>query len=335
MSIDLKSLAKESKLLFAIELKPLQGSRFQPTGFPSLGAATYQTTAGVNLLVESPQSMANRLESVCWDDAAEKPQAALAGISYIRVERQKKYLTSSITEAHRINSPYILKGKDQSFFVTLKTALEPFAVGPINWKMLAEILLKFDVSTLLHGVFLANSELAGGRLRVARSLSAFIEAEGVRTAVSGGVKNDLVNPSGDTSKGFGNVPFTREEYTAEKITLYCNLDLAQIRGFGLGEKVERLLMLLALYKVRAFLDGELRLRTACQLDVKDSKIIATRPSGFALPALGEIESDLKLAIADCKSLMKDATLVTYDEKILTKKEKAEGAAAELADAEDK
>ena len=29
-------------------------------------------------------------------------------------------------------------------------------------------------------------------------------------AASGGVKNDTVNPKGDTAKGFGNVPFARE-----------------------------------------------------------------------------------------------------------------------------
>ena len=39
--------------------RPVQGDRFQPTGFPSLGAATYQTKDGVKLLVESAQSMAN------------------------------------------------------------------------------------------------------------------------------------------------------------------------------------------------------------------------------------------------------------------------------------
>ncbi len=43
MSIDLSTLSKMPRLLFEIPLKPLQGQRFQPTGFPGLGAATYQT----------------------------------------------------------------------------------------------------------------------------------------------------------------------------------------------------------------------------------------------------------------------------------------------------
>ncbi len=34
------SLQNEPRLLIEAELKPVQGSRFQPTGFPDLGAAT-------------------------------------------------------------------------------------------------------------------------------------------------------------------------------------------------------------------------------------------------------------------------------------------------------
>jgi CRISPR-associated protein Csb1 len=93
-------------------------------------------------------------------------------------------------------------------------------------------MLRFDVGSLIHGLFLSakinNRTLAGGRLRVARALSAFIEATGVRVAASGGVKNDHVNPSGDTKTGFGNVPFSRDEFTAESIDCHVNLDLAQI-----------------------------------------------------------------------------------------------------------
>ena len=53
MSIDLAPLEKSTRLLFTIELRPLQGDRFQPTGFPSLGAATYQSRDGAKLLVET------------------------------------------------------------------------------------------------------------------------------------------------------------------------------------------------------------------------------------------------------------------------------------------
>ena len=129
------------------------------------------------LLVESAQSMANRLEAVCWDEAAQDLAAPLRGLSYVRVERGGKYLTSSIVEAHRLNSPYILESPDRSFFEALQGAFGVMEGGPIDRKLLAGTLLRYDANSLIHGIFLAKKELAGGRLRVARALSAFIEAE--------------------------------------------------------------------------------------------------------------------------------------------------------------
>jgi CRISPR-associated protein Csb1 len=312
--IDLKPLDQANRVLFRVPLRPLQGDRFQPTGFPSLGAATYQTKDGQKLLVESAQSMANRMETACWDLARNGPVKALDGISHVTVTRKKKFLTDSMLEAHRINSPYLLEGKDRKFFEDLRTQLGGLEEGPIDRKKLAEVLLKYDVGSLIHGVFLAKKELAGGRLRVARALSAFIEASGVNIAASGGVKNDHVNPSGDTKSGFGNVPFARDEFVAEHIDCYVNLDLAQIRGFGLDDKVQNLLVLLALHRVRKLLDGDLRLRTACDLEPEDREyLVATRPAGYRLPSLRELDDAVKSAIENCKSLMVHTTVAFEDE----------------------
>lgn len=308
MSIDLSALETASRLLFTVPLKPLQGDRFQPTGFPSLGAATYQTQSGAKLLVESAQSMANRLESTCWDASTNQPVAALAGISHVKVTQKGAFLTDTMLEAHRLNSPYLLESKkDGSFLASLKSTLGGLDSGPIDRKLLASVLLKYDVGSLLHGVFLAKKELAGGRLRVPRAISAFIEASGVRVAASGGVKNDHVHPGrveGDSKNNFGNIPYARDEFTAERIDLHVNIDLAQIRGYGLGENAERLLILLALYRVRRLLDGDLRLRTACDLEpVNRDSIAATRPAGFELPSVNAIEQDLAPAIQACSAMM--------------------------------
>lgn len=319
MNIDLSKLDNTHRILFNIPLRPIQGDRFQPTGFPSLGAATYQTKDGTKLLVESAQSMANRLEATLWDEAAQKPVGDANGISYIRVERNGQFLTSSILEAHRINSPYLLEGGDKTFFEELKASLGGLAEGPINRKLLAETLFKYDSNALLHGVFLAKKELAGGRLRIARALSAFVEAEGVELAASGGVKNDHVNPSGDTSQGFGNVPFSRDEYTAQKIVLYVNLDLDQIRGYGLGQDATRLLIVLALYKVRALLSGSLRFRTACDLEPEEDTVFAVRPSDFVLPSLTELSAALKNAVQLNATVFKQ-TVVQFNDKLSKGKE---------------
>lgn len=333
MSIDLSVLNNVNRLLFAIPLEPLQGHRFQPTGFPSLGAATFQTQHGTSLLVESAQSMANRLELTVWDEATNDLKPQLHGLSHVRVLRNGAFLTDTILDSHRINSPYLLMGKDQGFFNKLKEELGGLAEGPINRHKLVEVLLKYDIGSLLHGTFLAKKELAGGRLRIARAISSFIEADTVGVAASGGVKNDHVNPSGDTKSGYGNVPFARDEFTAERITLYVNLDLAQIRGYGLGADVVKLLILLSLYKLRALLDGSLRLRTACDLRATADAVSATSPAGFDLPGTDALLNDLQTAIAACKDRM-SVTQVTFNDELKKGKDEDHKTATEVDEADD-
>ena len=293
MSIDFFSLSGQPRLLIEATLKPVQGTRFQPTGFPNLGHAAYEAPdgAGQVVLVESAQSMANRLEAVCWDEVEDDWVAPLKGLPLVKVvDADNEPLTNSVLEAHRLNSPYILEGKDQTVFDILKERLADMEEGRVNFGELARVLLEFDANALLHGVFLSKKTLVGGRLRLPRALSAFIEATDAKPVTSGGVKNDSVNPSGDTSKGFGNVPFARDEWTSKKIAAYFNLDLRQIRSFGLGKEVEKLLIALALFKIQKFLDEGLRLRTACDLDLVEHRV--TRPEAFALPSLEALCDEL-------------------------------------------
>src|SRR5947209_6591576 len=107
-----------SRLLLDVPLRPAVGSRFQPTGFKDIGAAVFDrpvprpdgTTEWVSsVLVESTQSMANRLEATAWDAAAERPVELFDGLPYVRVVRDADgtYLTSSRTEAHRLASAFV------------------------------------------------------------------------------------------------------------------------------------------------------------------------------------------------------------------------------------
>lgn len=290
--MNLTALKDQPRLLLKAALKPIQGTRFQPTGFPDLGAATYDGPDGRKmLLVESAQSMANRLEAVCWDVVADDWLTPLKGLPVVKVkDKAGKSLTNSVLEAHRLNSPYILEGKDKSFLDTLKSELAIAEKGIVDIKKLTATLLKYDTNALLHGVFLAKKEIAGGRMRLPRALTAFIEAEGVTVAASGGVKNDAVDPSGDTAKGFGNVPFHRDEYCGS-ITAFFNLDLALIRGFGLGADVEAMLIAIALFKIQRLLRDGLRLRTACDLEVVGD-LVVQRPKDFSVPSLVELEKAL-------------------------------------------
>lgn len=327
--LDLSSLDSQPKLLFSVDLQPVQGRRFQPTGFPDLGAATFEapdfdsktnTWRTVScLLVESAQSMANRLEAAAWDEATQDLKPELKGLSYVRVTNTDgSYFTSTVEEAHRINSVYVEKADGGAFHKRLKEEIGYDEKKPIDRRRFVSVLARYDTASLLHGVFL---ESIGGRLRVARALSGFIEAEEVRVAASGGVKNDIANPTGKTvgggkaAEGYGNVPFSRDEYVAAKITAYFNLDLAQIRGYGLGAEATRMLTLLALYKIRAFLDGDLRLRTACDFRVDgDGSLAAVNLPGFTLPPLDVLAAALSGdhgAIAACRGQMAGVTVAKY------------------------
>ena len=294
MSLNLSALDRTPRLLLQAPLQPVQGTRFQPTGFPDLGAATYDGPDGTPmLLVESAQSMANRLEAVCWDEVADDWVEPLRGLPLVKVlDKAGNPLTNSVLEAHRLNSPYILEGKDKTVFKMLQDRLAHMEEGRVDIRELAATLVQVDTNAAIHGVFLAKKDLAGGRLRLPRALSSFVEAGDVRLAPSGGVKNDAVDPSGDTAKGFGNVPFARDEYVSPRITAYFNIDLSQLRAYGLGEATTELLIALALYKIRLFLEEGLRLRTACDLELVGEPAI-TRPDGnFELPPRDELEAAL-------------------------------------------
>lgn len=320
-TINYQTLAQAPRLLMECELKPLQGDRFQPTGFADLGPARYTAPRRPTgwdkqdkdkrdpnaweqvemLLVESAQSVANRLETAIWDDAADDLIPELTGLPYILVKQGERRLTNSILEAHRINSPYILEGGDKSVFEKIRSDAAGLETGPVRLRDLAKLVFKYDPNAVLHGVFLAKSELAGGRLRMTRLISGFIEAQKVNEATSGGVKNDRVDPSGDTKKGFGNVPFHRSEFVAASIKAYFNLDLALLRGYGLPDEANRLLIALALFKIQKFLRTGLRLRTACDLEPTSSGLKAKRPDTFTLPDEVALLAECQALIAKCRA----------------------------------
>ena len=118
------------RLLAEVELEPIQGSRFQPTGFPSLGSAEFTTLDNdgkeyESLLVESTQSMANRLEVVCMNDTKSELVETLADLPIIKLNDSKgNFVTNSMLEAHRMNSSYLIKGKDKTLFDKIISELD-------------------------------------------------------------------------------------------------------------------------------------------------------------------------------------------------------------------
>jgi CRISPR-associated protein Csb1 len=331
--MNLKSLNDPPRLLLEADLSPVAGRRFQPTGFADLGAAEYRLPDGTAmLLVESAQSVANRLEKTCLNGDGPGIDPALNGLPYVVADLEgagSEIVTSSLVEAHRIGSPYFLLNTEFKNTLTKEMAYNPKL--PLDWKKIYATLFKYDPNSLVHGVFL--SLLEGGRVRTPRAITGFIEAEKVERVVSGGVKNSPVDPTGKTQVAdvkasesgiYSNVPYARVEYVADKIVAYFNLDLALLRGYRLGEDASNLLIALALLKVRRFLDTSLRLRTACDFQVDALRTKA--PADFVLPSEPELLSAVQSGIKACASLFANPAVTRLKTKVkIVEKEKATSA----------
>jgi len=377
-----KALENVPRLLMEAELTPLQGKRFQATGFPNLGPARYEVNDDnrtAMLVVDSAQSVANRLEAVCWDEGNDDLITELRGLPYVKINLGAYGVTTTVQEPHRLNSPYIWVGNaedpynfrnefrkavglpeaptgsakstmkkggkksgsaDQSKEAGNKRKGIP---GVVDIRKLAKALLKYDPNSLVHGVFLANKNL-DGRLRLPRALSGFIEARNVREVESGGVKFDRVSPGGKlaidgmdqkTDAGrFGNVPFHRTEFTAEKTVAYFNLDLALLRGYGLEKVAVEMLIALSLFKVRRFLSTGLRLRTGCDLEMAgDLRVV--RPEKFEVPAETELLTMVQEGISLCngKGFFSTPPVVEI-RPVVAAKEGAEGEPEALTEEEE-
>ncbi len=328
------------KILMDVELEPEQGDRFQPTGFPNLGAAVYVSADSDkkrNLIVESAQSMANRLEAVMIKGDGPDVLYELKGLSYVVVQLKAKgsgqgVLTSSLIEAHRLASPYIIKNEDFKNEFVKKAEYEKGK--PIKWDKAAKAVFYYDVNSLVHGVFF--SLLEDGRLRFPRVLSAFIEAHDVSEAISGGVKFNKYDPSGEyvipgkDKNIYSNVPYTRVEYTAKEIIGYFNVDVEMIRSYNLDVDAENLILDLSLYKIRKFLETGLRLRTACNLKIK-------RGLKVDLPDMNEILDNIGTEIDKCrtKNLIPDDAPIRIDTQVEFKpKKENEGQRSNLEEEDD-
>jgi CRISPR-associated protein Csb1 len=299
--------------LFSVRLHPLAGDRFQPTGFPDIGAATYErpTSDGgwqTCLLVESAQSMANHLEATAWDSGECRPVDAFADMPYVRVvDGDGRFLTSSRTEAHRVASAFIKDatygGKDMRTVIRERLGLRDDA--PLAPRQIAEAVFQMDPLCLVHGVFFAESaKVWPGQPKIARALTAFVEAHDVREVISGGVKRDevrhAVGETGGAAEGYGFVPFHRTEWVARDIVAYFCLDLEQIVSYGLPEPAGELLATAARYEVRALLDRGFRPRTACDL-------IPVSEIEFSLPTLDNLTVRLRELVGECSELVGDGS----------------------------
>lgn len=316
-----------NRTVHSLQLNPIVGSRFQPTGFPDLGAATFERAGddGEHLIVESVQSMANHLEATTWNPATSDAVAEVAALPHVRVvDMDGQFLTSSRLEAHRLASAYVLSSQRNGQHV-LPDFRDRFGLAkgrPLDMRRVAREVFALDPVSLLHGVFFAQSSWPW-QPKIARAVTAFIDASDVRPAVSGGVKRDsVINTSKDpvagqsSKEGYGMVPHHRTEYTAARIDLHVVIDEQQLRSYGLSAAATELLSALAQWELATLLDGGLRLRTACDLVLAD-------PTDNEVPDLGSSQTRLDAAIDAARPELGAVTDVVWTPKTAGKSGSAE------------
>lgn len=304
-----------NRFLLDVALTPVQGSRFAPTGFADLGAATFDRPAEGGgwttcLLVESAQSMANRLEATLWDAGSSSPTDVIAELPFVRVlDAAGNHLTSSREESHRLASPYVRfatlpDGRTGSEL--LVESLQLSETSPHDYQRLAPAVFALDPLALVHGVFFAgkSGKEFPGQPKFTRLLTGFIEAADVRRAESGGVKRDHVSHTqeasgSDATEGYGSVPFARTEWTARTITASFNLDLAQLRSYGLPAPAEQLLENVAKLEIATLLAEPLRLRTNCDFEILDDRLVSR--GGDALETVDALGERVRSLASTCRA----------------------------------
>jgi CRISPR-associated protein Csb1 len=286
----LDQIYAQDYVVIRASLKLRNGNFLQPTGFPDIGPCIYRDKEGRRwCLVESEQSMANRLEAVCmkengvWVDE-------LKGLPVIVVKNTAgKLLATNLTEPHRIASSYILEGKLAGGTENLRKLFEE-KIGLQNdgafWPMdrradLERLVFALDPSALLHGFQFVQWEFVG--LRQTRLIHARLEAElADDTEVHYGmVKWDAIEP-GSTNKKHANKGQSiaaKSRIVPKNVTATFEIDVLALKNLSLKEDRKKFLLGLALWKIGAFLANKasfdprssqppgpsLRLRADCYL----------------------------------------------------------------------
>jgi CRISPR-associated protein Csb1 len=297
-------LLQQDRVLIAAELHLANGSFFQPTGFPDIGACVYTDGQGQRrCLVESEQSMANRLEAVCMKAPGLWREPLAGKLPVIRIQDRKGRLrATNLTEAHRVASSYVLEGTVNG--TTLQRTLEQhLRLDGNTWPLdgrekLTQAMFALDPAAILHGFQFMQWEAVG--LRAARLLHARLEAtlaeEDNGEVHYGLVKVDGIEPEASAAKksNKGQSIAHKARYVPTAIQASFEIDVLALRERSLvpvsaeedvatdsrNKQAQRFLLALALWKMHRFLTngpaydartgdtmGALRLRADCSLAV--------------------------------------------------------------------
>lgn len=173
-----------------------------------------------------------------------------------------------------------------------------YFIWPDAWWTIYRTLFKYDPNALVHGVMFAKEQI-----KISRMLAAHMEAFGAARVGSSGVKFDRL---GKTTSG--QPIFAVDEETAHTIVATFIIDLALLRSYGkedkgLNKNQKRLLLDLAIWKIKRLLESPFRFRTNCRLlctgiawcDDSDGLEVPSAPSNKP----GKIAVNIQESISAC------------------------------------
>jgi CRISPR-associated protein Csb1 len=266
----LDELYGQDRVVITASLKLTNGHFLQPTGFPDIDACVYRDKEGRRwCLVESEQSMANRLEAVSmkspgvWVDH-------LKGLPLIAVKNNDgDLLATNLTEPHRIASSYVLEGAFLDNRPMGEFAKERIGVNNGIWPLnrcadLEKFVFALDPGALLHGFQFIDKKFFGGfvGLRQVRLLHARLEAElpeqepEVHYQM---VKFDQIEQGTQPETNKGQSIAAKSRLVPKEIVATFEIDVLGLKGFSFhdtteeDEKRKKLLLGLGLWKVGSFL----------------------------------------------------------------------------------
>jgi CRISPR-associated protein Csb1 len=219
------------------------------------------------------------------------------GIKLNSQDPRDKVVVTSLTEGHRLASEYFLDGwlnptwvheqkKEKKVRGEKKEETIPahwegeifrerlrkefgivevekdkrYFIHPEDWWTIYQTVFKYDPNSLVHGILLAKEQI-----KISRLLTASLEGFGAARVGRTGVKFDRL---GKTLSG--QPIFAVDEETAREIRATFILDLALLRSYGRGDKglndnQKKLLLGLALWKIKSLLAQPFRFRSQCHL----------------------------------------------------------------------
>lgn len=247
---------EQDRVVIDASMELTNGSFFQPTGFPDIGACVFVDKEGRRrCLVESEQSLTNRLEAVCMQAPGTWRAPFDGKLPVVHVsDVSGSLLATNLTEPHRLSSSYVLEGtldgdgnkeKNGNRLQDVLRAHLGVSEDGKRWPLdkraeLSRVVFALDPAAMLHGFQFMQWSAVG--LRQQRLLHARMEAvlAGDSDVHYGMVK---IDPFGDKPSGKhnnkGQSIAQKSRLVPESINATFELDVLGLRERWLvGEKPE-------------------------------------------------------------------------------------------------